>query len=482
MALTRQRESAEVFVAKETARDAGQLARQMARGEVRAASIAWPTRQELTAERKQEARQEEQGRQVRDALTWSTRQRGTLNQVRGVLSPAGRELLDAMGGKIDREMRGSEAERHQVKLQAARELADKEVREGPVDPVHVRRQVIAWETQAQAQAKARHAEQARKAEAERAPAPLVPAWRDPTGQGLDSLGRGLDAGSVLRAVQGDGAVQREQGALGQYLRGAYQDPAAAHAALEAAIRRDGRDHVGREVGRDPGQFGELRGKVGWFASGQAKGERVMAVRAAGALPDALRRVGETEENARQRYVRGVEEQQGRDETEVPGLSKAALAVLEGVRAAQHGTGQAEGERRDAWQRRQEEAVTSAWTGGRADPRVAGELDRFMAAAGQRLGEEGVRTALRAASGAGELTLPGVGREHRAGLAQVAQHLRSGLDGKTLGQAWERRTEREAQEAERLRVRAEERERRGLPPEPEQDRERQRQGRGLGLGR
>jgi hypothetical protein len=42
VALTRQRESAEVFVARETARDARQLARQMAGGEVRAASIAWP--------------------------------------------------------------------------------------------------------------------------------------------------------------------------------------------------------------------------------------------------------------------------------------------------------------------------------------------------------------------------------------------------------------------------------------------------------
>ncbi len=48
--LTRQRESAEVFVARETARDAGQLARQMARGEIRTASIAWPTRDELTQE------------------------------------------------------------------------------------------------------------------------------------------------------------------------------------------------------------------------------------------------------------------------------------------------------------------------------------------------------------------------------------------------------------------------------------------------
>lgn len=42
VALTRQRESAEVFVARETARNVGQLARQMARGEVRSASLHGP--------------------------------------------------------------------------------------------------------------------------------------------------------------------------------------------------------------------------------------------------------------------------------------------------------------------------------------------------------------------------------------------------------------------------------------------------------
>ncbi len=47
VALTRQRESAQVFVARETARDAWQLARQMGRGEVRAASLAWATGEEL---------------------------------------------------------------------------------------------------------------------------------------------------------------------------------------------------------------------------------------------------------------------------------------------------------------------------------------------------------------------------------------------------------------------------------------------------
>ena len=53
VALTRQRESAQVFVAEDTAKDARQLARQMGRGEVRAASVAWATGDELTPELRQ---------------------------------------------------------------------------------------------------------------------------------------------------------------------------------------------------------------------------------------------------------------------------------------------------------------------------------------------------------------------------------------------------------------------------------------------
>ena len=49
VALTRQRESAQVFVATDTARDAAQLARQMARGEIKAASVAWATADEVAA-------------------------------------------------------------------------------------------------------------------------------------------------------------------------------------------------------------------------------------------------------------------------------------------------------------------------------------------------------------------------------------------------------------------------------------------------
>ena len=49
VALTRQRESARIFAATETARDVRELARQMGRDEVRAASVAWATRRGAAA-------------------------------------------------------------------------------------------------------------------------------------------------------------------------------------------------------------------------------------------------------------------------------------------------------------------------------------------------------------------------------------------------------------------------------------------------
>ena len=72
---------------------------------------------------------------------------------------------DALGAKIDREFRGTDAERGELKLHGVRKLAEKEAREGPVDPAYVRRRAAAWEAQAQEKA----------LEAERTPAPLLPA-------------------------------------------------------------------------------------------------------------------------------------------------------------------------------------------------------------------------------------------------------------------------------------------------------------------
>lgn len=434
---------------------------------------------ELTQEQKQEAEREDWGRKLRDALTYNTRQGGTLDQVRGLLSPAGREFVDALGAKIDREFRGTDAERDELKLHGVRKLAEKEVREGPVDPAYVRRQAAAWE--AQAQEKARAAEQAR--EAARAPAPFLPAWRDPTGQGRDSLGRGLDEGSVLAAVMANGAVQREREALGSYLTGTYRDPAAAHAALGEVVKRDGWYQAGKEIARDPAQFGELRGKTGWLASAASKEQRAGAERASRAVPDSLRRIHEATEHARRSYVQGVQTQQIKDAIEIPGLSKAALGVLRDVQTARGmAEVQRDGEGYDDRQRRREEAVAGAWQKGRADPRVAGELDRFFAAASQRLGEEGERAASRSASSGQRMELPGIGREHQDGLDELARHFVQVREGVTLNARWEHRVEQQAKEAARWQARQEERERRGLPREPEQDRERERQTRGLGLGR
>ncbi len=81
-----------------------------------------------------------------------------------------------------------------------------------------------------------------------------------------------------------------------------------------------------------------------------------------------------------------------------------------------------------------------------------------------------------------MELPGVGREHQAGLDELARRFIQAREGMTLSKDWERRVEREAQEAEKWQARQEERERRGLTREPEQDRERQREKRALGPGR
>src|SRR5271166_5858219 len=69
VALTRQRERAQVFVARETARDAPRLARQMAREEIKAASVAWATLDELTPALRERATRDKQGELAADRQT-----------------------------------------------------------------------------------------------------------------------------------------------------------------------------------------------------------------------------------------------------------------------------------------------------------------------------------------------------------------------------------------------------------------------------
>jgi hypothetical protein len=124
----------------------------------------------------------------------------------------------------------------------------------------------------------------------------------------------------------------------------------------------------------------------------------------------------------------------------------------------------------------------AWTTGRADPRVAGELDRFR----QRLGEEGMRDASRAAEKAGRMNVPGAWPEQQAGLEVMARSFKLGREGVEQSAAWGSRLGREGQAAERERDRQEERQRLGLPPEPPPEhqsiRASEHQRKGLGLSR
>jgi hypothetical protein len=322
----------------------------------------------------------------------------------------------------------------------------------------------------------------RGTEDERASPALLPAWRDMTGQGRDSLGRGTAPEDLARVGDKNPAALGEVDARTRTLQVTYRDPEAAADALDRLIQKSGNDlrAAAQTLRQDgPEMLGELCGREGWLAREAAKAERTYARSAARTVPTGLDQEAATRDAAVRNYTKEVDQQRTRDAVEVPGLSRASLTTLENVQTALGATRwQRDGERYDAKERRQEEQVADAWTTGRADPRVAGELDRFMTAAGQRLGEEGMRDASRAAGHEDRMTVPGVGPEQRIGLDVLAQGLTLGREGTEQTAAWGNRLGREAHVAERERTRQEERQRQGLPPEPPREGQRK----GLGLGR
>jgi len=535
-----------VFVARETARDANHLARQMARGEVRAASVAWATPEEVAKERMArqpdpattertvertrptDARDEDTLRaKVREALAaweksnaaaqkpeasqtpdtrgvWTeraadsaaaywkaertrpdtardedslrakvrenltARQMDNANEEKpeAALSPEARPALASEHEKTGQTLAGGAEDRAASKAGAARLPVIREMPEGLVVAADPPRQTAGRSGP----------------EDERAPAPLLTAWRDTTGQGRDSLGRGTSPEDLARVADKDPAALREADARTRTLQVIYRDPEAAADALDSLIRKSGNNlrAAARTLRQDgPEMLGELRGREGWLARETAKTERTYARSAAGTIPDRLDQQATARDAAVRRHTAEVERQRTRDAVAVPGLSGASLAVLENVRTALGSTDQQhEGERYDAQQRRREEAVAGAWTAGRADPRVAGELDRFMAAVGRRLGEEGMRDASHAAGQAGRMTVPGAGPELQAGLDALARSFKLGREGVEQSVAWGNRLGREAQATERERNRQEERHRLGLPPEPPPEQQRK----GLGLSR
>ena len=133
-------------------------------------------------------------------------------------------------------------------------------------------------------------------------------------------------------------------------------------------------------------------------------------------------------------------------------------------------------------RRREELVSATWREGRSDPRVANELDGFLTAASQRLGEEGALNASRAATTGRRMELPGVGREHQAGLHELARSFIQAREGDDAQQGLGSARRARSAEGREVAGAAGGAGAQGLTREPEQDRERQREERGLGLGR
>lgn len=276
VALTRQRESAQIFAATETARDVAHLARQMGRGEVRSASVAWATREELG------------------------------------LGPVAASPGDDQGAVAK--------------------------------PTRRKRQV-----------------QAGGAE---------PRWLIAPNTAVDPP----TAAEVAAAVSGDGDVRREREALGRYLAGAYRDPAAAGAQLEALVARDGPTSAAQRISADPGQLGELQGKVGLFVSASGRQAREQAERVAQAVGPAVARRGQAESFAAKSFSSAFDARRIAEATGVPKLSVVAQAAVSLVAGASDEAGR-----------------TAAWRALQDNKPIAGEVNGFMAAVERRFGADGLRS-------------------------------------------------------------------------------------------
>jgi Ti-type conjugative transfer relaxase TraA len=358
VALTRQRESAQVFVAEDTARDARQLARQMGRGEVRAASIAWATAGEVVGTQKSELRQ-----RVGEG-------QGASEAVRPV-PPA--EVVRSGGTRAS----SDDAATAYWRLAAS-------------DAVH---KTAPQPTEAKAAV----------GQGQPAHGWLITPYVDSSGQDLDSLGRGTAPSEIAAVLAADKAVQREREARWSYLQGAYRDPHAARAALDELMKSQGWTSAAARVAAEPFQLGELRGKEGFFIGAKARVERETAQRTAGALGPSLERIGAAEVQAERSYRADVEVQRRADATGIPRLSAAAETAINAVALANDDTIRA-----------------AAWRAAQADERVASELRIFGTAVEQRFGEEGVRAILRAGERSGAINMPSVTPGQQAELDRVVE--------------------------------------------------------------
>lgn len=171
----------------------------------------------------------------------------------------------------------------------------------------------------------------------------------------------------------------------------------------------------------------MLGRDGIFAGRFARLDRADAVSAARSVAHSLTSIAEAEQRAERDYRADVAAQIARDKVGVPKLSTEAAAVLEAVHSA--ASREQPGEHWLHAESRNRPAVARAWEEGRRNPAIAAEIDRFEAAARQRLGEEGVTAAFRAAREGLLPSVPGVATEHRQALHQVARSLTAAQTGR-----------------------------------------------------
>jgi Ti-type conjugative transfer relaxase TraA len=311
------------------------------------------------------------------------------------------------------------------------------------------------------------------------PPPLLPAYRDPWGR--DSQGRGTSRLDLIAVAEGDPKVREARADRLHWLGRAYRDPAAAEARLwEVVERRHAGDlRAAAETLRrqGPEALGALRGREGLFSTHGMRLDRANALSGVRALRQSLVREAEAGERAVERHREAVAAQRERDAVEVPGLSAAAWAVLEGVaRAGAEAERQRrfEGERWAVAEARRDALMAAAWERGlgSAGPGVEGEIGWFLAAAERRLGLEGMRVALQAARGEGRMTLPGIGGDQGRALDRLARGVALAHEGRGRHAAHTQRQAEVRQAREQAEARAVERRRLGLPAEPERDRQRQ----------
>jgi Ti-type conjugative transfer relaxase TraA len=419
VALTRQRESATIFVATQTARDLRQLARQIGRNEIKSASVAYATRDELSAEQRAKldvARTAENARpvlhvgQVQDGREREEQPMASVvEEARAGMRQADRRTPEmqagAIAGDAESQRQGFEhqgATPEPVLAKEAKKARDSD-RPGPADD-----QVVADKTEArQVVRDGRNKEGSPSTTADR-PADvrvLIAAFQDVNADGMrrDSFGRAIDKKSISAAVSRDADVQREREARSIYLGTAYRDPKSAAQRLDDIVARDGPTSAAQRVSADAGLLGELRGREGFFAGAKAREERDAAHRASQAIGPNIVRTAEFENRAEQSYRTEVETQMKADAVEVRDVSDRAKAALGKIAMAKD-----DRERAEAFK-----AVT-------ADQAVSREIATFRKSIEARFGEGGAREIARATASGKPFEYPSVPKSEQARLGEAAR--------------------------------------------------------------